>query len=289
MNTVTKTTLQSLALASTLIFFTACGGGSSTKTASVDATVTTTTDDGSTTTSTSASGETTTTTTDDGVADSTAIGTTVTGDTAPIIITHNGTSYGLVKSPYTNRIWLDRNLGAARVCTSFNDTACYGDYYQWGRNADGHQDSTSGVTAELAANVTTVGDIFFIKNSTSPYDWASIDSGGGTRVIQWSKTDGSSVCPVGYRVPTIAELKRETILATTAISNKEDAFNSFLKLPSQGFRSGSNGSMSSVGTYGSLWSVTININTAGYIYYANDSGAKFGRFSSGAGVRCIKN
>ena len=49
MNTVTKTTLQSLALASTLIFFTACGGGSSTKTASVDATVTTT-DDGNTTT-----------------------------------------------------------------------------------------------------------------------------------------------------------------------------------------------------------------------------------------------
>lgn len=29
-------------------------------------------------------------------------------------ITHNGTSYGTVTSPYTGRVWLDRNLGAAR-------------------------------------------------------------------------------------------------------------------------------------------------------------------------------
>jgi hypothetical protein len=60
-----------------------------------------------------------------------------------VSITHNGTSYGTVKSPYTGKIWLDRNLGASQVCdrnNSFTDNNdyvtsqqnCFGDYYQWG-------------------------------------------------------------------------------------------------------------------------------------------------------------
>ena len=35
---------------------------------------------------------------------------------APTSITHNGVTYGFVTSPYTGKVWLDRNLGAARVC-----------------------------------------------------------------------------------------------------------------------------------------------------------------------------
>jgi len=46
-------------------------------------------------------------------------------------ITHNGVAYDVVTSPYTSRVWLDRNLGATQVCTSFDDVDCYGDYYQW--------------------------------------------------------------------------------------------------------------------------------------------------------------
>jgi len=62
-------------------------------------------------------------------------------------ITHNGVKYDTVTSPYTGRVWLDRNLGASQVCTSATDTACYGDYYQWGRGHDGHQSSSSLTTA----------------------------------------------------------------------------------------------------------------------------------------------
>ena len=81
---------------------------------------------------------------------------------AAVSITHNGTTYGTVTSPHTGRVWLDRNLGAAQVCTSFDDVACYGDYYQWGRNSDGHEDSASVNTATQAVNVTTVGHGDFI-------------------------------------------------------------------------------------------------------------------------------
>lgn len=45
--------------------------------------------------------------------------------------------YQTITSPYTGKVWLDRNLGAKRVCQSFSDTQCYGDYYKFsedGRN-----------------------------------------------------------------------------------------------------------------------------------------------------------
>ena len=48
-------------------------------------------------------------------------------------------TYDTIISPTTGKVWMDRNLGSKVVCTAKNHTACYGDYYQWGRNADGHE------------------------------------------------------------------------------------------------------------------------------------------------------
>jgi len=39
--------------------------------------------------------------------------------------------YKTVVSPTTNRIWMDRNLGAKRVCLTYDDIECYGNYYKW--------------------------------------------------------------------------------------------------------------------------------------------------------------
>lgn len=36
-----------------------------------------------------------------------------------------------VTSPYTGKVWMDRNLGASRVCQSYIDSECYGGYYQF--------------------------------------------------------------------------------------------------------------------------------------------------------------
>jgi hypothetical protein len=44
-------------------------------------------------------------------------------------------------------VWLDRNLGATQVATSFDDSAAYGDLYQWGRAKDGHEDRTRNSTS----------------------------------------------------------------------------------------------------------------------------------------------
>ena len=63
-----------------------------------------------------------------------------------------GTFYGklltiaqdVVRSPYTSKIWMDRNLGAtalpqAQTAPSSSDSASMGWLYQWGRKSDGHQ------------------------------------------------------------------------------------------------------------------------------------------------------
>jgi len=45
-----------------------------------------------------------------------------------------------------HRTWLDRNLGASKVADSMDDNASYGDLYQWGRGADGHEERNSTIT-----------------------------------------------------------------------------------------------------------------------------------------------
>ncbi|ODS22882.1 hypothetical protein AB835_11835 [Candidatus Endobugula sertula] len=152
-------------------------------------------------------------------------------------ITHNGFSYKSVVSPTTERVWLDRNLGATRVCQSLDDEQCYGDYYQWGRLTDGHEKKDSDVTSTLATDVTNIGHDDFIRR----YIWTDIDEygnyidkNGDIRRSNWRKTDGSAICPVGFRVPTVDEIKAETV--DRGVDNQVDAFDSFLKIPSAGVR-----------------------------------------------------
>jgi hypothetical protein len=38
-------------------------------------------------------------------------------------IVFNGLTYGLVLSPYTGRVWLDRNLGATRIFSGVMEVA----------------------------------------------------------------------------------------------------------------------------------------------------------------------
>jgi len=199
-------------------------------------------------------------------------------------IVYHGKSYKEIKSPYTGRIWLDRNLGADRVCTSYDDTQCYGDYYQWGRGYDGHQDKNSADTPTLASNVNNSGSSF-ITSSSSPFDWTLADSDGSQRFSNWSKTDSSSICPNGFRVPTLSELKAETLDAN--VTNSATAFSNFLKLPSAGYRE-YDGTMFDIDFGGSIWTISQG-NYSSKIKFDN-SNAFVTIYSRAAGnsVRCIE-
>jgi uncharacterized protein (TIGR02145 family) len=199
-----------------------------------------------------------------------------------------GLTYKLVTSPDTGRVWLDRNLGATQVATSSTDAASYGDLYQWGRAADGHQIRTSGLSAILATTITP-GANTFIKNSASPFDWTSADSSGSSRTSAWTNAGANDICPAGFSVPTEAELTADTISATTTdITNTATAFSSFLKIPEAGYRSRIHGARGTEGAY--LWSRSAN-GTSGRDLNVASGDAYF--FSTdrayGVSVRCIKS
>ena len=196
-----------------------------------------------------------------------------------------GLAYKVVTSPYTGHKWLDRNLGASQACTSFDDASCYGDYYQWGRDADGHEKSGSGTTSTQATSTYTTDDKFIIEH----VDWVTgyHHNYPNQRATRWSQRDGSSVCPVGFRVPTQAELQTETL--DNGVVNSDTAFYNFLKLPSAGFRSWNTAHMVYVGSKGYVWTSSVSGSKSSRFSFEGSS-VNFNTIprSNGDSVRCMK-
>lgn len=187
---------------------------------------------------------------------------------------------GDVINPKTGKIWMDRNLGASRVAISSTDEESYGDLYQWGRGADGHQKRNSSTSNALSSLDVPVTGNFII----SPSDWRSPQNDN-----LWKGVDGvNNPCPSGYRIPTEAEWNAERQSWST--NNPAGAFASPLKLPSAGYRLYSNGSLYFVGTRGYYWSSTVSSTTARDLYFdSSNANLTSSQRAFGHSVRCIKD
>jgi len=193
-----------------------------------------------------------------------------------------GLEYKTIQSDLTKQIWLDRNIGAAQVCKSATDTACYGDYFQWGRYIDGHQNSNSSTTPKQIVDIDNqLNQDFIVEHS----DWTIADTNTAQRAVKWSKLDGSSVCPVGFRVPTESEIRAETAMK-------------FLELPLAGMRSNLTGEVVLQDQSGLLWtSTSYESDTSGnqsisFLHYIRQDTPIDGQSgtspATGMPVRCIK-
>ncbi len=205
-------------------------------------------------------------------------------------IVFNGLTYGLVLSPYTGRVWLDRNLGATRVAASSTDTEARGYYYQWGRNDDGHEFSLS-TTPTLATSITPATNAFITSTSTSAgADWTTIDRDGSLRTAAWADGGVNDICPVGFSVPTKEEIKKDTVDTYNSGKKAVQAFNSFLKITGSGYRNLNNTYNHSVIH---LWTRSANASSlnAYYLYLSGDNSIVNDDFPRGLGmaVRCIKD
>jgi uncharacterized protein (TIGR02145 family) len=188
-----------------------------------------------------------------------------------------------VTNPATGKTWMDRNLGASRAATSSTDEEAYGDLYQWGRGADGHQKRNSGTTSTLS-NSDTPGHGDFITTSSSPYDWRSPQNDN-----LWQGVNGTNnPCPDGYRLPTAAEWEAER--QSWNSNDAAGAFGSPLKLPVAGGRGGGNGSLYGVGSGGRYWSSTVDGAYSRSLRFLS-SNAYMGSYvrASGFSVRCLKD
>ena len=188
-----------------------------------------------------------------------------------------------VTNPTTGKIWMDRNLGASQAATSSTDAASYGDLYQWGRRADGHQCRTSATTSTLSSiDQPTNGN--FILAPSAPNDWRSPQN-----VNLWQGLNGvNNPCPSGYRIPTEPELEAERLSWT--VNTSVGAFASPLKLPMAGYRSNSFGSLFNVGTDGNYWSSTVSGTRSRHLDFgSSNANMSTSTRADGLSVRCLKD
>jgi len=202
------------------------------------------------------------------------------------VIIHNGLEYSMVKSPYTKRIWLDRNLGATQACITYNDKLCYGDYFQWGRNSDGHEKKNSFTIHKIASSIKPNHGKFIASNVRYNWDWLKRKNNN-----LWQGVNGiNNPCPSGFKVPSKIELKNEI----GQVFNNQDAFDIFLKIPSASYRYNEDGSIGNRGNMGYLWTSSIKnlyfMGKTAWAFTFNKSKTDWNSSNraKGSPIRCIK-
>ena len=112
------------------------------------------------------------------------------------IVFKDGLEYGFCYNPITQRVWLDRNLGAQKVAEYMDDVLALGDLYQWGRPADGHEKVDSPIYDSETLGFATNSDALssnpwhgkFITRNTSPNNWLNTND-----TTLWHNLDGKNV------------------------------------------------------------------------------------------------
>ena len=194
----------------------------------------------------------------------------------------------------TTKTFLCYNLGS----TGTQDRFTYqggsnnGGYYQWGRQTDGHQVSTSLTQAGPVA--AAVANRFITNNS----DWISTPN--SSLWLDASKT-ANDPCPAGYRVPTIAQWGGLFRDGTTGGAPGTATRNTWtwtgngytvganLYLPAAGFRQVSDATFHYVGSFAYYWSSTVTGADAYGLHFGTPAvypGVAYVR-GGGFSVRCI--
>ncbi|OIR25716.1 FISUMP domain-containing protein [Bathymodiolus thermophilus thioautotrophic gill symbiont] len=196
--------------------------------------------------------------------------------------TANNKSYNLISSPRTGRTWLDRNLGASRVCISSTDMACYGNLYQFGRANDGHQKRSNAYFESTQSDTVNAYNSAFIVTGK---DWTSADQSGSLRKADWGYGSSNNICPAGFRVPTIDEFKDEKIDYDSVV------FKNFLKLPMSGKRNAQDGILIEPGRHGYYWSnTTSSDHRTQNLNFTNNAVRTDNAYRNlGFSVRCIQD
>jgi len=202
---------------------------------------------------------------------------------------------------YNGRIWMDRDLGAREACKSLEgNNACWGNLYQWGRPADGHEQRGSNIAKVGSRSCDTYSDNAFSVHTMNVDSYNNIkkiakanwySKCDNLQSLLWSSSgDGiNEVCPEGWHVATMEDFE------SAKIKDGKDAFNK-LKLTLGGVRHGLviksyTGRVEAEGLMGRYWTSTVA--ERGRIVSFDIDQVSFEksdmRSIQGASVRCVKN
>lgn len=129
--------------------------------------------------------------------------------------------------------WFAKNLGAERIATTIEDDLSFGDLFQWGREADGHQIRNSELTDILSAANQQPGHNKFISQSNST-DWNSNNEWTERWYTNTGEALAANPCPSGWHVSSINDWN--SAINTFNWQTGTDLFNSNLKIPIAGIR-----------------------------------------------------
>lgn len=179
------------------------------------------------------------------------------------------------------RIWMDRNLGAFRVAVSSTDPEAFGDLYQWGRLADGHESRDDNSTTTVLSDSDDPGHGDFILVADSPFDWRDPQNDD-----LWQGVPGTNnPCPSGFRLPTATELNTERESWDT--NDSAGAFGSPLKLVMAGSRS-LDGTTLGQESFGFYWSnIAVGSSSSSLLFFSTDARMSINGRVNGYSVRCI--
>lgn len=223
-----------------------------------------------------------------------------TGDTSCINLTYQGeqVTYATVRGA-DGKVWLQQNLGSTAIAGAVADEAAYGDVYQWGRWADGHEKRDSATSAAPTPNnpsglAGNTGQYVLGSNNTTSW-WsgnALTDTWTGATPADANDINGCDPCKAllgqGWQLPTQEDWA--ALVTAESITNPASAFASSLKLPGNGYRSNTTGDFTYVGARGYYWSSTPSSTGAKYLYIGTtiaNAGAGAPR-GQGAAIRCVK-
>lgn len=220
------------------------------------------------------------------------------GEATTVTFIYNGqeVTYGIITST-TGKKWLDRNLGAPNAPSTVDDFADYGDLFQWGRAADGHQ-----VLFRKGLNDTDMSGVNGTTSFDAPQQPSSTDNPGHSKFIIYVSTWGdwrqpkndnlwqgvngiNNPCPPGWRIPTLTEWAAENLVNLTTAFSK-------LKLTYTGLRFVNNAAFGQSTTSGIYWTSTVDADTPDQttrIRFNPNYASLAGGRGNGYACRCIKN